>query len=72
MKLGRIDYLNCYPFYYHMLEKEPLKGVTIYPATPSALNGMTARKELDMSPISAGAYADPNASATATASLTYC
>ncbi|MDD5210200.1 MAG: menaquinone biosynthesis protein [Elusimicrobiales bacterium] len=58
MKLGRIDYLNCYPFYYHMLEKEPLRGVTVYPALPSELNRMMAKKELDMSPVSAAAYAD--------------
>jgi len=60
MKLGRIDYLNCYPFYYHMLEKEPLKGVTLYPALPSTLNRMMAEKSLDMSPVSAAAYADIN------------
>ncbi|MBI4350155.1 MAG: menaquinone biosynthesis protein [Elusimicrobia bacterium] len=58
MKLGCIDYLNCYPFYYHMLEKEPLKGVTVHPALPSALNRLMAEKELDMSPVSAAAYAD--------------
>lgn len=58
MKLGCIDYLNCYPFYYHMLEKEPLKGVTLYPALPSALNSMMADGTLDLSPVSAAAYAD--------------
>lgn len=60
MKLGRIDYLNCYPFYYHMLEKEPLKGVTVCPALPSALNRLMAEGDLDMSPVSAAAYADLN------------
>lgn len=60
MRLGRIDYLNCYPFYYHMLEKEPLKGVKLYPALPSALNRMMAEKELDMSPVSAAAYSELN------------
>ena len=60
MRLGRIDYLNCYPFYYHMLEKEPLKGVRLYPALPSALNRMMAEKSLDMSPVSAAAYAELN------------
>ncbi len=58
MKLGRIDYLNCYPFYYHMLEKEALGGVTVHPALPSELNRMMAKKQLDMSPVSAAAYAD--------------
>ena len=60
MKLGCIDYLNCYPFYYHMLEREPLNGVTLFPALPSALNRMMAEKELEMSPVSAAAYADLN------------
>lgn len=57
MKLGYIDYLNCYPFYYHMFEKEPLPGVEVVPAYPSALNRMLAAGELDMSPISSAAYA---------------
>jgi chorismate dehydratase len=57
MKLGYIDYLNCYPFYYHMFEKEPLPGVDVVPAYPSALNRMLAAGELDMSPISSAAYA---------------
>lgn len=60
MRLGRIDYLNCYPFYYHMLEKKPLKGVELFPALPSELNRMMAEKRLDMSPVSAAAYADLN------------
>lgn len=60
MKLGRIDYLNCYPFYYHMLEKAPLNGVKLHPALPSELNRLMAEKELDMSPVSAAAYADLN------------
>lgn len=58
MKLGYIDYLNCYPFYYHMFEKEPLPGVSVFGAYPSGLNAMMAKGELDMSPISAAAYAD--------------
>lgn len=60
MRLGRIDYLNCYPFYYHMLEKELLKGVELYAALPSELNRKMAEKQLDMSPVSAAAYADLN------------
>lgn len=63
MRLGQIDYLNCYPFYYHMLEKEPLKSVTLHPALPSELNRLMAEKKLDMSPVSAAAYADLNGDA---------
>lgn len=57
MRLGYINYLNCYPFYYHMFEKEPLGGVSVVPAYPSALNAMIAKGELDLSPISAAAFA---------------
>jgi len=56
MKLGCIDYLNCYPFYYRMLEFEPVEGVEIVPAYPSDLNRMIQEGMLDMSPVSAAAY----------------
>ncbi len=58
MKLGHIDYLNCYPFYYHLLEKQPLKDVEIISDYPAVLNGLIAEGKLDMSPISAATYAD--------------
>lgn len=58
MKLGYIDYLNCYPFYYHMFEKKPVHGVKVFPAYPSGLNSMMLAGELQMSPISSGAYPD--------------
>lgn len=58
MRLGYIDYLNCYPFYHHMFHTEELPGVRIYPAYPSDLNRMMGKGELDMSPISAAAYPD--------------
>ena len=57
MKIGYIDYLNCYPFYYHMFEKQPLEGVRITPGYPSDLNRLIRSRELDMSPISAASYA---------------
>ena len=58
MKLGYIDYLNCYPFYHHMMTKSPLDGVKVVPAYPSALNAMMREGALDMSPVSSAAYAD--------------
>ncbi len=58
MKLGHIDYLNCYPFYYHLFEKQPLPDMTIVSDYPSVLNKKMARGDLDMGPISAAAYAD--------------
>jgi chorismate dehydratase len=58
VKLGYIDYLNCYPFYYHMFEKEPVPGIEILPAYPSSLNSMLSEGSLDMSVISSGALGD--------------
>jgi len=56
MKLGYIDYLNCYPFYYHMFEHKPLEGVEVLHRYPSILNGMMVKGELPMSAISAATY----------------
>ncbi|MEW6333917.1 MAG: menaquinone biosynthesis protein [Thermodesulfobacteriota bacterium] len=58
MNLGYIDYLNCFPFYYHMFEVDPLSGIRVVPGYPSALNRMMEEGKLDMSPISAATYAD--------------
>jgi len=58
MKIGYIDYLNCYPFYYHMFEKESIPGVEVLPHHPSELNRLMRDRALDLSPISAAAYAD--------------
>ncbi len=58
MKLGYIDYLNCYPFYFHMFEKEPLEDVSIVYGYPGALNKMMVAGDLDMSPISSATCAD--------------
>jgi len=58
MQIGYIDYLNCWPFYYHMFEKEPLKGINVIPGIPSELNRMMKEKKLDLSPVSSATYAD--------------
>lgn len=52
MRLGYIDYLNCYPFYFRMFEKKAIKGVRLFPGHPGMLNKMMAGRQLDMSPIS--------------------
>ncbi len=57
MKLGYIDYLNCYPFYYHQFEKKKLEDVEIVPGYPSDLNRMMISGELDLSPISSATCA---------------
>jgi chorismate dehydratase len=58
MKLGYIDYLNCYPFYHHLFEKDHLPGIQVIPGYPSRLNKMMAEAVLDMSPISAATCSD--------------
>lgn len=58
MKLGYIDYLNCYPFYYHMFEKEKLSNISLVPGYPSELNRMMKTGDLHMSPISSATCAD--------------
>lgn len=58
MKLGHIDYLNCYPFYFHAFERQPLKGIRIFSGYPNALNKMMRQGKLDMSPISSATCAD--------------
>lgn len=58
MRLGYIDYLNCYPLYYHMFEINLVSDVQLFPMYPTDLNRMMAQGELDVSPISAAAYAD--------------
>jgi len=63
MKLGYIDYLNCYPFYYHMFELKPLEGIDVLHRYPSVLNSMMVKGELQMSAISAATYSQLNGKA---------
>ena len=58
MKLGYINYLNCYPFYHNLFVKDHLEGVQVIPGYPSTLNKMMADAALDMSPISAATCSD--------------
>jgi chorismate dehydratase len=57
MKLGYIDYLNCYPFYFSMFERQTVEAIRIYPGYPCMLNQMMADRRLDMSPVSSAACA---------------
>lgn len=58
MNLGYIDYLNCFPFYYHMFEKQAVENIVIHSGYPSKLNHDIRECSLDMSPISAATGAD--------------
>ncbi|MFC1669787.1 menaquinone biosynthesis protein [Spirochaetota bacterium] len=56
MKVGLIDSLHCFPFYYHMMERMPIFGVKIISAYEGLLDKMMEIKELDMSPVSTALY----------------
>jgi chorismate dehydratase len=56
MRLGYIDYLNCYPFYHKLFEKDNINSVEIYSDYPGRLNELIANGELDLSPISSAVY----------------
>ena len=58
MNLGYIDYLNCYPFYFHFFERKPVNGIKIFSGYPAMLNKMLTDGELDVSPISSATCAD--------------
>lgn len=60
MKLGYIDFVNCYPFYYYMFELQPIEAVTVVPGYPGTLNQLLTNGQLDMSPISSATFADHN------------
>lgn len=55
MRLGYIDYLNCYPYYHGLLQNQP-PGIEIFPDYPSGLNEKIQNGFLDMSPVSSGAF----------------
>ena len=58
MKIGYIDYVNCYPFYHGIFSHGQCSGHEIIPAYPGILNEMMRKGQLDLSPISSAAYAD--------------
>lgn len=55
--MGRIDYLNVWPVYYGFDTKGIPEGLCLHSAPPATLNGMLAEGRLDISAISAFAYA---------------
>jgi chorismate dehydratase len=58
MRLGYINYLNCYPFYFQMFENKPVPKISIHPDYPYMLNKMMSLGQLDMSPISSATCAE--------------
>lgn len=56
VRLGRIQYMNVAPVYYH-LNKDNQPDIQLTIAPPSMLNQMLAQDQLDISPVSSVAYA---------------
>jgi chorismate dehydratase len=58
MRIGKIRYLNCLPFYYGLEEKLREKGLefNILEAHPARLNEALYRGEIDMAPVSSLEY----------------
>jgi len=57
LNLGRIEYLNVLPIYYPLENGIIPNPFNIIRGVPSYLNGLTAKGELDMSPVSSIEYA---------------
>lgn len=55
--MGRITYINMDPVYFDLKNGQYPNWVQMVDDVPAVLNGMLARKELDISPVSAVAYA---------------
>ena len=68
VKVGHIEFLNCYPLYYGFeqtgmladdrhLDRPGRPGVDLLPGVPTALNRMLAAGDIDLGPVSSIAYA---------------
>ncbi len=55
--MGRITYINMYPVYHGLKNDLHPKWIKMVDDVPAVLNGMLSRGELDISPVSAVAYA---------------
>ncbi len=56
-RVGHIQFINCFPLYYGLLEKKILLDIDLVKGTPSELNRMLREKRLDLAPISSIEYA---------------
>lgn len=56
IRIGRIDYTNVWPIFYHFRPTGLHADVEMIPAVPSSLNRAMAEGRIDMGPISAFAY----------------
>ena len=52
IRLGNIDYTNCYPIHADLLDGEPPAWLTVVHGPPSKLNALLAAGDLDVAPCS--------------------
>jgi len=55
--VGHIQFLNCLPLYYGLVKSGALLDIELIKGTPTQLNSLLIRRELDISPISSIEYA---------------
>lgn len=55
--VGHIQFLNCLPLYYGLVKSNALLDIELIKGTPTQLNSLLIRRELDISPISSIEYA---------------
>ncbi|MBI5418041.1 menaquinone biosynthesis protein [Candidatus Poribacteria bacterium] len=55
-KIGHIQFLNCLPLYYGLINKKALFDIELIKGTPTELNRMLIDGDLDVSPISSIEY----------------
>ncbi len=56
-RVGHIQFINCFPLFYGLIEKKFLLEVDLIKGNPTDLNRMLAGNLLDLAPISSIAYA---------------
>lgn len=56
-RVGHIQFLNCFPLFYGLIEKRVLLDVDLVKAAPTELNRLLMEDKLDIAPISSIAYA---------------
>lgn len=57
VRVGHIQFINCLPLYYGLVENQVLEDVELIRGTPTELNRLLTEGKLDISPISSIAYA---------------
>jgi len=57
IRLGQVDYLNCYPVYYAIEHDQVPVNAKMFKGYPTKLNEMFLNGKLDITPISSIEYA---------------